>query len=164
MLVFSTQLCDLYTLPCCPSPLLSGSTLPSSPPLTYVKKYTVDKYTMCKGARHEILGLRQINTCRKVPLQVNFFKWRHFALLSMSLIFLRVKLIPLIYGARICKPFKEARNRFPALAGRYDNPIWRTGPPGYTGSRNRFIGIYSWCIAPVVWSFFIDYCTAIRDT
>jgi hypothetical protein len=25
------------------------------------------------------LGVRQINTCRKVPLQVNFFTWRHFA-------------------------------------------------------------------------------------
>ncbi len=34
-------------------------------------------------------GLRQINTCRKVPLQLNFFRWRHFALLSISLIFLR---------------------------------------------------------------------------
>ena len=30
-------------------------------------------------------GLRKINTCRKVPLQVNFFRWRHFALLSVSL-------------------------------------------------------------------------------
>ncbi len=37
-------------------------------------------------------GIRQINTCRKVPLQVNFFSWRHFALLSISLIFL------LLYG------------------------------------------------------------------
>ncbi len=34
-------------------------------------------------------GLRQINTCRKIPLQVNFFRWRLFALPSMSLIFLR---------------------------------------------------------------------------
>jgi hypothetical protein len=34
--------------------------------------------------------------------------------------------------ARICKPFKEPRNRFPALrAGRYNNPTCRTGPPGY---------------------------------
>ena len=32
---------------------------------------------------------KRINTCRKVPLQVNFFRWRHFALPSMSLIFLR---------------------------------------------------------------------------
>ncbi len=39
--------------------------------------------------------------------------------------------------ARICKPFMEPRNRFPALAGRYDNPIWRTDPPGYIGRRNR---------------------------
>ncbi len=31
-------------------------------------------------------GLRQINTCRKVPLQVNFLRWPHFALPSMRLI------------------------------------------------------------------------------
>jgi len=35
--------------------------------------------------------LRQINTCHKVLLQVNFFRWRHFALLSISLIFLRIR-------------------------------------------------------------------------
>jgi hypothetical protein len=34
-------------------------------------------------------GLRHINTCRKVPLQVNFFRLRRLALLSISLIFLR---------------------------------------------------------------------------
>ncbi len=31
-----------------------------------------------------------------------------------------------------------------ARAGRYDNPICRTGPPGYIGRGNRFLGIYSW--------------------
>ncbi len=36
--------------------------------------------------------LRQINTCRKVPLKVDFCRWRHFALLSMSLIFLWLKI------------------------------------------------------------------------
>jgi len=34
-------------------------------------------------------GLRPINTCRIVPLQVNFFRERHLTLLSISLIFLR---------------------------------------------------------------------------
>ncbi len=33
--------------------------------------------------------LRQINTCRKVPLQVKLFWWRHFLMLSISLICLR---------------------------------------------------------------------------
>ncbi len=33
--------------------------------------------------------LRHINTCHKVTLQVNFFRQRHMALLSISLIFLR---------------------------------------------------------------------------
>ncbi len=28
-------------------------------------------------------GLRQINTCRKVSLQVHFFRWRHFAFVSI---------------------------------------------------------------------------------
>ncbi len=30
-------------------------------------------------------GLRHINTCRKVCLQVNFFRWRHLAMVSISL-------------------------------------------------------------------------------
>ncbi len=34
-----------------------------------------------------VLWLRQINTCRKVSLQVHFLRWRHFALPSMSLNF-----------------------------------------------------------------------------
>jgi hypothetical protein len=64
MLVFSTQLWDLYsTLMCCPffcpSPLLSSST-PLPPPC--VIKYTVYKYAVCKGGGgYEVLGLRQIN-------------------------------------------------------------------------------------------------------
>jgi hypothetical protein len=33
------------------------------------------------------MGLRQINTCRKVPLQEIIFSLRHFALPSMSIIF-----------------------------------------------------------------------------
>jgi hypothetical protein len=31
-------------------------------------------------------GLRQINTCRKVPWQVIFFRWRHLTLVSIWLI------------------------------------------------------------------------------
>jgi hypothetical protein len=50
MLVFSTQLCVLFY----PPNLLSGSTLP--------------------GGGDAVLGLSQINTCRKVPLQVNFLE------------------------------------------------------------------------------------------
>jgi hypothetical protein len=40
--------------------------------------------------------------------------------------------------ARICKPFNEPRNRFPTWRAGMTN---RTGPPGYIGWRNRFIGI-----------------------
>ncbi len=45
----------------------------------------------------------QINTCRKVPLQVNFVRWRHFALPSLILIFLRCRLSVqfLIVGAQL---------------------------------------------------------------
>jgi hypothetical protein len=50
----------------CPSPLLFGLTLP--PPLPCVNKYTVYTYTVCTG--YGVLNLRQINACRRVPLQV----------------------------------------------------------------------------------------------
>ncbi len=36
--------------------------------------------------------------------------------------------------------FKVAQEWIPSLAGRYYNPIWLTGPPGYKGWRNRFLG------------------------
>ncbi len=32
--------------------------------------------------QHDWLFLQSINSCHKVPLQVNFFRWRHFALVS----------------------------------------------------------------------------------
>ncbi len=80
MLVFSTQLCELLPL----SPFLVQ--LP--PPLPCVNKHTVYTYTLCGGG-YGVLGLRQINTCRKAPLQNTIFSWKQFALPSMSLIFLR---------------------------------------------------------------------------
>ncbi len=50
-------------------------------------------------------------------------------------------------GNRICKPFKEPRNRFSAwLAGkpvRQSYFFCRTGLAGYIGWRNRFLGIDS---------------------
>ncbi len=52
---------------CCPSNLLSGSTLPP-PSLPCVNKYTVYTYTIVKGGYGVIGGgggFRQINTCRK---------------------------------------------------------------------------------------------------
>jgi hypothetical protein len=62
MLVFLTQLCELLTLQ---SSLWFNSSPPH--PLPCVNKYKVCiHYTVCKR------GLRQINTCRKVPLQVIF--------------------------------------------------------------------------------------------
>jgi hypothetical protein len=47
----------------------------------------VNKYTVYTMQGYGVLPLR-----RKVPLQVKIFGWRQFALPSMSLIFLRLKL------------------------------------------------------------------------
>ncbi len=69
---------------CCPSMV----SYPLSPPSLCEQVVYTYTYAVCKEGG-EILGLRQINTCRKVPLQVIFLRWRHFALPSMSLIFLR---------------------------------------------------------------------------
>jgi hypothetical protein len=62
---------------------------------------------------------------------------------GVSLISRKSDLLLMSSGARICKPFKEPRNRFPAWrAGRYNNPICRTADlPGNIGWRNRFLGI-----------------------
>ncbi len=51
----------------------------------------------------------------------------------------RVFLCYFLYWTRICKNFKN-----PRLAGRYNNPNWGSGPPGYIGWRNQFLGIDSW--------------------
>jgi hypothetical protein len=69
LLVFSTQLYDL--LPRCPSPLLSGLTFPLSPPSLCEQVYCIHIYSVQRRGV-EVLGLRQINTCRKVSLQANF--------------------------------------------------------------------------------------------
>jgi hypothetical protein len=71
LVFFSTQICEL--LQCCTSNLLSGSIL-TSPPLPCVYKYIVYMYSVqCVWGGGGSMGLRQISTCRKVTLQVNFF-------------------------------------------------------------------------------------------
>jgi hypothetical protein len=51
MLVFSTQLCDLYSLGLLPVGALPFSLVQPPPPLPCVNKYSVYyTYTMCKGA------------------------------------------------------------------------------------------------------------------
>ncbi len=67
LLVFSTQFLNLLPL----QPSLWFNSPPSPRPC-------VNKYTVWGGGRYGVLGLRQINTCRKVPLQIKFFRWRHF--------------------------------------------------------------------------------------
>jgi hypothetical protein len=68
MLVFSVQLCELL-----PSNLLSGSIIPPFPLWICKYRYTVYTYTVCKGGWiMGVLGLRQMNTYRKVLLQIIF--------------------------------------------------------------------------------------------
>ncbi len=65
MLVFSTGFLNY-----CPFSMVSS---PPSP--TFVNKYTVKTYTVCKGGEYGVIGGKgaseRSNTCRKVPLQVN---------------------------------------------------------------------------------------------
>ncbi len=78
--VVSSQLCWYFR----PSFSVVQLSLPP-PPVPCVNKYTYT-WILCESGWYLVLGPRQINTCRKVPLKVNFL------LLFMSLIFLRSKL------------------------------------------------------------------------
>ncbi len=50
-----------------------------------------------------------------------------------------------ILTARICKTFKETRNRFRcSLAGRYDKPVLRTIPLGFIGMAESIPWYDSW--------------------
>ncbi len=75
----------IFTLLWCPSHRFSGST-PPPPPIPYVNKYTACIHVYVGGEGVGFLSLRQINTCRKVPVKVPFFRWRHFAFVSIWLI------------------------------------------------------------------------------
>ncbi len=75
----STQLCEL--LPLQPSLWFNYPPFPVWIGILYTR-------IQCVWGGHGVLGLIQIDSCRKVPLRVNFFRWRHFALPSMRHIFL----------------------------------------------------------------------------
>ncbi len=102
MLVLSTQICEL-----CLSPLLPSSTLPPLPVWISIL------YPRIQCVRGELWGSGP-NTCRKVPLQVNVFIWRHFALSSMNLIILHVTpSAPTPFYRRLLdRYFKTARTGF----------------------------------------------------
>ncbi len=81
MLVFSTQLCEL--LPFSLSLWFNPLPLPSVNNYSvYCSEYTILHIRFMQGVRG------RFEFCRKVHLQLNFFRWRHFALPSLSL-FLR---------------------------------------------------------------------------
>ncbi len=62
---------------CCPSPRLSSSTFPPPPFPVWISIYSIHVFSVYGGGGYGVLGLRQINICRKFPLQVKFFRWRH---------------------------------------------------------------------------------------
>ncbi len=74
-----------------------------------------------------------------------FFKTAQF---SIFLSFFLNPLFPTLIFQFLLSPylytFYRAQESIPSLAGRSDNPICRTGPPGYIGWQNRFPGIDSW--------------------
>ncbi len=77
----------------CPSNVLSDSPPPPPPPFcNWLDSEPTKLPDHPKQKSRRGGGLKQINTCRKGPLQVDCFRWRHFALLSISLIFLRIKI------------------------------------------------------------------------
>ncbi len=68
---------------CCPSNLLSGSTLPPYPFHVWISiLFTCTQYVGGGGEGFGVLGLRQINTCRKIPLHCtgHFFKMTTFCI------------------------------------------------------------------------------------
>ncbi len=87
MLVLLTQLFELL-----PTQSFCLVQFPPPPPpfpvwisILHTRLHTVQ--CVRRGGGDRDLSFRQINTCRKVPLQANFFRWRHFALPSISLLF-----------------------------------------------------------------------------
>ncbi len=80
MLIFLKQLYELLPL----EPSL-WTTLPPS----CVNKYTVHTYTVCKGGGAMGFCASDRYTPAAKSLYIQFFIWRHFALPSMSLIFLQ---------------------------------------------------------------------------
>jgi hypothetical protein len=67
MLIFSTRFVN-----CCPSHL------PCVKEYIYCTLYTYTvQCTVSKGEGGTGVGPQQINTCSKVPLHVNIFRWRH---------------------------------------------------------------------------------------
>jgi hypothetical protein len=92
-----------YFLPsflnCCPSRLLSGSTL-APPPSQWIS--TVYSVTVCKGGGVWGSGPQTDNHLPQSPFTGQFFTWRHFALPSMSLIFLLSRIT--LYGTVSASP------------------------------------------------------------
>jgi hypothetical protein len=112
MLAFSTQLCELYAPltfslvhilhpslcqstvytggggGCC---VVVGGLLCWRPYSAHSVPDQIQNLQNCFPTQNKNLGgevnLRKIGTCRKVPLQVNFVRCGHFALLSISLIY-----------------------------------------------------------------------------
>ncbi len=84
---------------CCPSPLFSGSTFPPSSPSFLCKYvYCIHVYA-CSVLGCSSMGIwasdRSTPAANLFPFTDQIFRWRRFALPSMSLIFLRA--VPNVY-------------------------------------------------------------------
>jgi hypothetical protein len=69
--VYRLEILALYSVAPLPFYLIQLSPLP--PPCMNKYIYCMHLYSV-KGGGYGVLSLTQINTCRKVPLQVNYFR------------------------------------------------------------------------------------------
>jgi hypothetical protein len=70
---------------CCPSNLLSGSTPPPHPPFPMRTSILYTRIQCAGGVGYGVLGLRQINTCSRVPSHVNFSMSLNFSTTALFL-------------------------------------------------------------------------------
>jgi hypothetical protein len=68
--------------------------------------------------------------------------WIRSMTLSLASLYI-CRVTRFVAWARISKPFKGPRNRFPACRAGTTSLFWRTGSPGYKGRRNRFLGSFN---------------------
>ncbi len=73
----------IFTLLWCPSHRFSGSTPPLPPFPVWISILHVYTYTVCKGEGVGFLSLQTDKHLPQSPFKGNFFRWRHFAFVSI---------------------------------------------------------------------------------
>ncbi len=87
---------------------------------------------------YRVSGLIQINTCREVPLPINFFRWRHFALVPIYLISQWTSQYPLV----IRQPWYTEGFLTEVLAAGEDDPWIADKDTGGPSPNGLSINIY----------------------